>query len=221
MNATALLLLALAADPATPKAKAAPAAQMTERQKTLYALGVSASDSFKVFELTPQEWAVVQRGLSDAVLKKPIQVDMKVYRPKVNELAAKGYAAQSKALVARFAAQQGAVTTPSGLVYIEHKAGTGATPTVNDTVKAHYEGTLPDGTVFDSSRRRGADAASLPLDKVIRCWREGIQKMKVGGQATLVCPSELAYGEAGRPPTIPPNSALVFEIELVGIEAPK
>ncbi len=218
MNAAALLLLALAADP-SPKAKAAPR-EMTEREKTLYALGASASDSFKVFELTPAEVAVVQRGLSAALLGKPLQVDVNAYRPKVNALAQQGYVAQSKALLARYAAQQGAVTTPSGLVYVERKAGDGASPVATDPVRAHYEGRLPDGTVFDSSRRRG-DAASLPLEKVIRCWREGIQKMKVGGQATLACPADLAYGDAGRPPTIPPSSALVFDVELVGIEAPK
>ncbi len=214
MTTTALLLLALAAAPA-----AAPA-EMTERQKTLYALGVSAADSFKVFELKPDEVAVVQRGLSDAMLGKKLKVDMQVYRPKVNALASKGYAAQSTALVARFGAQKGAVTTASGLVYIEVSPGSGAKPGPEDTVKVNYEGKLPDGTVFDANRRRSDAPATLPLDKVIRCWKEGIQKMKVGGRATIVCPSELAYGEAGRPPTIPPNAALVFEVELVGIDAP-
>jgi FKBP-type peptidyl-prolyl cis-trans isomerase len=213
MTATALLFLALSAAPT-----AAPA-EMTERQKTLYALGVSAAESFAVFELKPGEVAVVQRGLSDAILNRKLQVDMKVYRPKVNELAASGYAAQSKALVARYGAQKGAVTTASGLVYIESRAGTGAQPGPTDTVKVQYDGKLPDGSVFDSSRRRG-EPSTLPIDKVIPCWREGLQRMKVGGLATIVCPADIAYGEAGRPPTIPPNSALLFAVELVGIEAP-
>jgi FKBP-type peptidyl-prolyl cis-trans isomerase len=215
MTTTALLLLALAAAPA-----AAPA-EMTERQKTLYALGVSAADSFKVFELKPEDVAVVQRGLSDALLGKKLKVDMKVYRPKVNELASKGYAAQSAALLTRYGAEKGAVTTASGLVYVEFAAGTGPRPGPTDTVKVHYVGKLPDGTVFDASRRRGDAPATLPLAKVIRCWNEAIQKMNVGGRATIACPADLAYGEAGRPPTIPPNSALAFEVELVGIEGPE
>jgi FKBP-type peptidyl-prolyl cis-trans isomerase FkpA len=218
MNATALLLLALAADPAA-STKAAPR-EMSERDKTLYALGASAADSFRVFELTPAEVAVVQRGLSDALLGKPSKVDLRVYRSKVNELAAKGYVAQSKALLGRYAALQEAVTTASGLVYVERLAGSGAAPGPADVVKVNYVGKLADGTVFDSSLKRG-ELATLPLDKVIKCWQEGIRKMKVGGKATLVCPPDLAYGEAGRPPTIPPSSALVFEVDLVGIEAPK
>jgi FKBP-type peptidyl-prolyl cis-trans isomerase FkpA len=225
MTATALLLLALSATPtaaptaAPAAAPAAASAEMTERQKTLYALGVSAAESFSVFELKQGEVAVVQRGLSDALLKKKLKVDMKVYRPKVNELAASGYAAKSAAMVARYGAQPGAVTTASGLVYIETRAGTGAQPGPTDAVKVHYDGKLADGTVFDSSRRRG-EPSTLPIDKVIPCWREALQRMKVGAVAAIVCPADIAYGEAGRPPTIPPNSALLFAIELIGIEAP-
>jgi FKBP-type peptidyl-prolyl cis-trans isomerase len=214
MTTTALLLLALAAAPsATP-------AQMTERQKTLYALGVSAADSFQVFALKPDEVAVVQQGLNDALLKKKLKVDMKVYRPKVNELATAGYAAASRALLTKYAAQKGAVTTASGMVFVPVQAGSGAKPGPDSTVKVNYDGQLPDGSVFDSTRRRG-QPSTLPLDKVIKCWKEGLQRMQVGEKALLVCPPELAYGEAGKPPTIPPSSALLFDVELVGIEAPK
>jgi FKBP-type peptidyl-prolyl cis-trans isomerase len=214
MTTTALLLLALAAAPsATP-------AQMTERQKTLYALGVSAADSFQVFALKPDEVAVVQQGLNDALLKKKLKVDMKVYRPKVNELATAGYAAASRALLTKYAAQKGAVTTASGMVFVPVQAGSGAKPGPDATVKVNYDGQLPDGSVFDSTRRRG-QPSTLPLDKVIKCWKEGLQRMQVGEKALLVCPPELAYGEAGKPPTIPPSSALLFDVELVGIEAPK
>jgi FKBP-type peptidyl-prolyl cis-trans isomerase FkpA len=214
MTTTALLLLALAAAPsATP-------AQMTERQKTLYALGVSAADSFQVFALKPDEVAVVQQGLNDALLKKKLKVDMKVYRPKVNDLATAGYAAASRALLTKYAAQKGAVTTASGMVFVPVQAGSGAKPGPDSTVKVNYDGQLPDGSVFDSTRRRG-QPSTLPLDKVIKCWKEGLQRMQVGEKALLVCPPELAYGEAGKPPTIPPSSALLFEVELVGIEAPK
>jgi FKBP-type peptidyl-prolyl cis-trans isomerase len=214
MTTTALLLLALAAAPsATP-------AQMTERQKTLYALGVSAADSFQVFALKPDEVAVVQQGLNDALLKKKLKVDMKVYRPKVNDLATAGYAAASRALLTKYAAQKGAVTTASGMVFVPVQAGSGAKPGPDSTVKVNYDGQLPDGSVFDSTRQRG-QPSTLPLDKVIKCWKEGLQRMQVGEKALLVCPPELAYGEAGKPPTIPPSSALLFDVELVGIEAPK
>jgi FKBP-type peptidyl-prolyl cis-trans isomerase len=213
MTAAALLLLALAAAPA------ATPAPMTERQKTLYAVGVSAADSFKIFDLKPEEVAVLERGLSDALLGRKLKVDMKVYRPKVNELAATAYAAKSRAMVTSYAAQKGAVTTASGLVYIQVKAGSGARPGPDSTVKVNYDGKLPDGTVFDSSRRRG-EPSTLPIDKVIKCWNEGLQRMQVGEKATLVCPPEIAYGEAGKPPTIPPGSALVFDVELLGIEPP-
>jgi FKBP-type peptidyl-prolyl cis-trans isomerase FkpA len=212
MTTTALLLLALAAAPA------ATPAPMTERQKTLYALGASAADSFKVFGLKPDEVAVVERGLSDALLGKKLKVDMKVYAPKVNELAASSYAASSRAVLTRFAAMKGAVTTASGLVFVPIQAGSGAKPGPDSTVKVHYDGKLPDGTLFDSSRKRGTEPSTLPLDKVIKCWKEGLQRMQVGEKATLVCPPAIAYGDAGKPPTIPPNAALVFDVELVGIE---
>jgi FKBP-type peptidyl-prolyl cis-trans isomerase FkpA len=164
---------------------------MTERQKTLYALGVSAADSFQVFALKPDEVAVVRQGLNDALLKKKVKVDMKVYRPKVNELATAGYAASSRALLTKYAAQKGAVTTASGMVFVPVQAGTGAKPGPDATVKVNYDGQLPDGTVFDSTRRRG-QPSTLPLDKVIKCWKEGLQWMQVGEKALFVCPPELA-----------------------------
>ena len=83
-------------------------------------------------------------------------------------------------------------------------------------MKVHYHGTLTDGTVFDSSRERG-EPVEFPLNQVIPCWTEGVQKMKVGETARLVCPSDIAYGDAGRP-GIPPGATLVFEVELLGIQ---
>ena len=107
------------------------------------------------------------------------------------------------------------VTTSSGLVYTSVVEGKGASPTAADTVKVHYRGTLIDGTEFDSSYKRN-QPATFPLNGVIRCWTEGVQLMKIGGKATLVCPSDLAYGDGGRP-TIPGGATLVFEIELLEI----
>ena len=108
-----------------------------------------------------------------------------------------------------------AVTTDSGLVYRSLKEGSGASPTASDRVRVHYRGTFPDGREFDSSYKRG-QPAEFPLDRVIKCWTEGVQRMKVGGKAQLVCPPAIAYGERGGGP-IPPNSTLHFEVELLGI----
>ena len=114
------------------------------------------------------------------------------------------------------AKEAGAVVTDSGLVYVPLRDGTGASPAETDTVKVHYKGTLPDGKEFDSSYKRG-QPAEFPLNRVIKCWTEGVQRMKVGGKAKLVCPSAIAYGEQGVRGLIPPNSTLLFEIELLGI----
>jgi FKBP-type peptidyl-prolyl cis-trans isomerase FkpA len=103
----------------------------------------------------------------------------------------------------------------SGLVYKSVKDGTGASPTATDVVRVHYKGTFPDGKEFDSSYKRG-QPAEFPLNRVIKCWTEGVQKMKVGGKAQLVCPPGIAYGERGGGP-IPPNATLHFEVELLGI----
>jgi len=114
------------------------------------------------------------------------------------------------------AKEAGAVTTDSGLIYVPLRDGTGASPAETDSVKVHYKGTLPDGKEFDSSYKRG-QPAEFPLNRVIKCWTEGVQRMKVGGKAKLVCPSAIAYGERGVSGLIPPNSPLLFEIELLGI----
>jgi FKBP-type peptidyl-prolyl cis-trans isomerase len=110
-------------------------------------------------------------------------------------------------------------TTPSGLQIEITKEGTGPMPKASDTVKVHYTGTLIDGTKFDSSVDRG-EPAEFPLDGVIKGWTEGLQLVKVGGKARLVIPSDLAYGPRGRPPQIPGNSALVFDVELLEIVPP-
>lgn len=107
-------------------------------------------------------------------------------------------------------------TTPSGLVYRSLKEGSGASPAASDTVKVHYRGTLPDGKEFDSSYGRG-QPAEFPLNGVIRCWTEGVQKMKVGGKARLTCPPGIAYGNRAVGGVIPANSTLVFEIELLDV----
>lgn len=121
------------------------------------------------------------------------------------------------ALLVAAAKEPGAITTPSGLVYRSVKEGSGATPAASDRVKVHYRGTFADGREFDSSYKRG-QPAEFPLDGVIKCWTEGVQRMKVGGKARLTCPASIAYGERGAGSgVIPPNAALQFEVELLGI----
>jgi len=95
-------------------------------------------------------------------------------------------------------------------------AGDGASPAATDTVEVHYHGTFADGRVFDSSVQRG-QPARFPLNRVIKCWTEGLQLMKVGEKALLICPPDIAYGARGRPPKIPRNSTLHFEVELLAI----
>ena len=126
-----------------------------------------------------------------------------------------GAAAQSD-VAAKAAAEPGAVVTPSGLVYRSLKDGSGASPQASDTVRVHYRGTFPDGKEFDSSYSRGKPA-EFPLDRVIRCWTEGLQRMAIGGKARLTCPPAIAYGERGAGGSIPPNATLHFEVELLGI----
>ena len=119
---------------------------------------------------------------------------------------------------AAHAQQPAPVTLPSGLVFQSLKEGTGPSPAATDTVRVHYRGTFPDsGKEFDSSHSRG-EPAEFPLNRVIPCWTEGVQKMKVGGKAKLVCPPGIAYGPRGAGGVIPPNATLNFEIELLGIK---
>jgi FKBP-type peptidyl-prolyl cis-trans isomerase FkpA len=106
--------------------------------------------------------------------------------------------------------------TASGIVITTLKEGSGASPKSTDTVKVHYRGTLTSGKEFDSSYSRG-QPASFPLNRVISCWTEALQSMKVGGKAKLMCPPELAYGSRGIPGTIAPDSTLIFEVELLEI----
>ena len=126
-------------------------------------------------------------------------------------------AAAALALPSAAQAQASSATTASpALTYTSVREGTGASPKPTDAVRVHYRGTLMDGTEFDSSYKRN-EPATFPLNRVIPCWTQGVQRMKVGGKAELVCPPELAYGERGAGGTIPPNATLRFEIELLEI----
>jgi FKBP-type peptidyl-prolyl cis-trans isomerase FkpA/FKBP-type peptidyl-prolyl cis-trans isomerase FklB len=196
----------------------------TDEQKALYSLGYLVAGNVKPFELTEAELALVNKGFADgAQQKKGVVDDPQTFIPKLQELQttrAAAAATREKAAGAAFmekaAAEAGATKLPSGIVITTIKEGTGPMPAATDTVKVHYHGTLTDGKVFDSSVER-KEPATFPLNNVIPCWTEGVQKIKVGGKAKLVCPSELAYGDRGSPPTIGPGATLIFEVELLEI----
>ncbi len=195
----------------------------TEEQKTLYALGLAVSGGLAPFKLSEAELEMVEAGLADGVLNRKRKVDMEAYLPKVQELqrtrlalAADAGKKAAKTYLDKAAKEKGVTRTASGLLYSTIKAGAGASPKATDAVTVHYHGTLTNGAVFDSSVQRG-QPASFNLNQVIPCWTEGLQRMKIGEKARLVCPSNLAYGDQGRPPQIPPGATLIFEVELLDI----
>ncbi len=209
--------------PAAGASSAPPATSMTDDQKTLYALGVIVGRNVAAFNLTPEEVALMERGMQDVIAKKTPEVDMESYAPRVQELARTRQMAavqtekdKGKAYAETAAKEAGAQVLPSGVVYKMVTAGTGANPGPSETVRVHYTGKLVDGKVFDSSVTRG-QPAEFTLNQVIRCWGEGVQKMKVGEKAQLVCPSDVAYGDSGPGPQIPGGATLVFDVELLEI----
>jgi FKBP-type peptidyl-prolyl cis-trans isomerase FkpA len=131
-------------------------------------------------------------------------------------VAVPAFAAANEA-IDKAAKEKGAVKTPSGMVYRSLKDGKGKSPTAADTVEVNYRGTLTNGKEFDSSYKRN-QSISFPLSRVIPCWTEGVQMMKVGGKAKLVCPPDLAYGSRGAGSDVPPNATLIFEVELLNIK---
>ena len=217
LGALALLLVfaapVLAADPTT------------DDQKAFYALGVGLSKQLMQLQpLTPDEINMITSGMGDALGGKPAKADPEQFGPKIREIAqarmkVAGEAEKKKGteFLEKASKEKGAKKTESGLVYQETTPGTGEQPKASDTVKVNYRGTLIDGTEFDSSYKRN-QPATFPLSGVIKCWTEGLQLMKVGGKSKLVCPSDIAYGDRGSPPTIKPGSTLVFEVELLSIE---
>jgi FKBP-type peptidyl-prolyl cis-trans isomerase FkpA len=224
----AAVLLAVPALACAAEQPAAPAAVelTTDEQKTLYALGLVISRNVAPFGLSEADLSFVEAGLADGVLGREPKADLQTFGPKIQELAharAAAQAAEEKTLadayLAKMAAEPGVVKTDSGLLYKELTPGTGESPKPTDKVKVNYTGTLRDGKEFDSSAKHGKPA-EFQLNQVIPCWTEGVQKMKVGGKARLVCPASIAYGDRGAPPDIKPGAALTFEVELLEIVKP-
>lgn len=200
---------------------ATPPAAMTEEQKTLYSIGVSLSRSLSVFDLTPAEFEYVRLGLTEAQNGKNSDIELAAYTGKIQELAKERRKATGekqigagKDFLEKAAKEKGAVKTASGMVYTSIVEGKGESPKASDLVKVNYRGTLIDGKEFDSSYKRGK-ALEFKLDNVIQCWVEGVQMMKPGGKAKMVCPPQLAYGDGGAGEKILPGATLVFEVELL------
>lgn len=204
-------------------AQDAPALDSDEK-KTLYALGLALGNQMGPFSLSEADLKIVQRAIEDAVLGREPAVDLQTWGPKIRELQQSRQAAtagEEKAASAKFLeemrAKDGAKVYDSGLIMFTTEEGSGESPDPTDTVKVHYHGTLRSGKVFDSSRERG-EPTEFPLNRVIPCWTEALQKMKVGGKATVVCPSDIAYGDRGAGSDIKPGAALVFDVELLEIK---
>lgn len=213
---------------------AAPPAPTTQEilQRVSYGIGFQTGKGMKDAEIQ-LDVPTMNQGIADAMAgKQPAykesdlrdafaQLQQQVAEREQTKMAAAAAKAEGegKAFLDANKSKEGVKSTTSGLQYTIGTEGTGATPKPTDTVKVHYTGSLIDGTKFDSSLDRG-EPIEFPLDQVIPGWTEGIQLMKVGGKAKLFIPSNLAYGPQGRPPVIPPNSTLVFDVELLDIVPP-
>jgi FKBP-type peptidyl-prolyl cis-trans isomerase len=196
----------------------------TPKQKASYAIGANIGKSMKAQGLDA-DFDMIAKGMKDAADGKAalnedemkeammsLQAEMQAKAAQAGEKA-KG---EGVAYLAANKSKEGVKATSSGLQYKVMKEGKGAKPKASDTVKVHYRGTLIDGTEFDSSYKRG-EPIEFPLDGVIKGWTEGVQLMTPGSKYQFFIPSDLAYGERGSPPTIPANSTLIFEVELLEI----
>jgi FKBP-type peptidyl-prolyl cis-trans isomerase FkpA len=213
----AFLLLAVAGSTYAEEAKLE-----TEEDRVLYALGMMIAARMPKFDPTAAEIDKIVAGLKDGLQGEEPRVDLADYADKMDPFLQQRMAQASEVEMAegtRFreemAKQAGAVTSETGVIYIEIEAGSGAQPSAGDSVTVHYKGTLSDGTVFDSSIARG-EPATFQVDGVVPCFGEGLKKMKAGGSARLICPPDQAYGNRGTP-RIPPGATLSFEVELIAV----
>jgi FKBP-type peptidyl-prolyl cis-trans isomerase len=208
-------------------ATTAPAASVdSEDGKKLYALGfLLARRTLIGVELSEAELQSFQSGVSDAlggedskVVLAEVGPTLQTFVQDLMNAAAETEKEAAIAFVQKAGEEEGAEVMSSGVIFVPVEEGSGPNPVAADTVKLHYHGTLRDGKVFDSSVDRG-EPATFSLNGVIQCFSEGLQKMKVGGKAKLVCPAATAYGDRGSPPHIKPGAAIVFNVELLEIVA--
>ncbi len=196
-----------------------------ERNKMLYSLGFLLGDNLKKQLILDNEddYKAVSQGMRDSLLNKSAQTDIESYKPQIMQkyqedarlISQKRETAQQQ-YVENFQKEKGVKVLDNGALMKLSRAGKGKTPKADSTVTVHYTGTLIDGTKFDSSRDR-AEAASFGLNQVIPCWTKALQQMKPGSRAKVVCPADTAYGNRPVGP-IPPNSVLVFDVELIGVK---
>ncbi|HEV3032314.1 MAG TPA: FKBP-type peptidyl-prolyl cis-trans isomerase [Polyangia bacterium] len=218
------LPLALSGTTGCTRAGSASAANpKTDDERALYAWGLMLGRNASALAPSPAELELIKAGLTDSVQKNKPKVDIDKYGPMIDAVARKRANVRAEAekgktagLIEAAAKEAGAVKLASGMVIMTTRPGTGAQPEAADRVKVHYEGRLSDGSVFDSSIKRG-EPAVFPLGGVIKCWTEGVGHMKVGEKARLTCPSDLAYGDQGRPPVIPGGATLIFDVELLDV----
>jgi FKBP-type peptidyl-prolyl cis-trans isomerase len=198
----------------------------SERDQTLYAIGVRLGRSLAPFALGEAELEMVLRGLRDAVLGRELAVNETAQQDRIDALLRERRPvsqaterAASAGLLAQAAREPGAERLPSGLVLLALREGSGPAPDPGDTVRIHYHGRLRDGNVFDSSVERGLPV-EVALPRALPCWREALLRMRVGGKSRLTCPAELAHGARGDPPRVAGGAAVVYEIELLAILPP-
>jgi FKBP-type peptidyl-prolyl cis-trans isomerase FkpA len=191
-------------------------------EEALYAMGAILGAKINSYGLSKKELQTVERGFADAAANRKLRLadpDLEEWGPKVEAfLQRKGSPRltaekdKGRKIAQQMAKENGARTLPNGVVVLTEREGNGPRPAATDKVRVKYEGKLVDGKSFDQS-----ESAEFPLNQVIPCWTEGVQQIKVGGKARLVCPSDTAYGDQGRPPQIPAGATLVFTVELLGV----
>jgi FKBP-type peptidyl-prolyl cis-trans isomerase FklB len=192
--------------------------------KISYALGLSMGQNLMSSGVESLDYQDLAAGIEDVLTKQQPKISYQEAQQVLNqffqELEAKvaGAAkADGEKFLAENAKREGVKVTASGLQYEILEPSLGQKPKATDTVRVHYEGTLIDGTVFDSSYRRG-ESITFPLNGVIAGWTEGLQLMSIGSKYKFFIPYQLAYGERGAGHSIPPYAALIFTVELLGIE---
>jgi FKBP-type peptidyl-prolyl cis-trans isomerase FklB len=225
-----ILLLALAA---APLVRGAEPDLKDQKNRVSYSIGLDIGSTLK-HQKIDVNGEVLSRGIQDGMTgAKPLmteeqmkdamqtfQKDMMAKQEASQKEAGEKNAAAGKKYLEENKTKAGVKVTADGLQYKVLKAGTGPTPKITDTVKVNYRGTTIDGTEFDSSYKRGTPA-TFPVNRVIKGWTEALQLMKVGAKYQLAIPADLAYGEHGAGSDIGPNSTLLFEVELLGIEPPE
>ena len=192
--------------------------------KISYALGLSMGQNLMGSGVEKLNYQDLAKGIEDVLTHQQPQITyqeaqqvLNTFFQELEQKIAGAAKADGEKFLAENAKREGVKTTASGLQYEILEPSLGQKPNATDTVRVHYEGTLIDGTVFDSSYKRG-ESITFPLNGVIKGWTEGLQLMSIGSKYKFFIPYQLAYGERGAGQTIPPYAALIFTVELLGIE---